>query len=218
MGISNKIRNLIQRVKTQHPGRSNLHYLWLTGNELVWGLYRLIIGKYYLRHCTQVGKFISVNGKPLIKNQGKIYLGDEVRLWSSVSQAKIFVEPGGILRVGQNTRLNGCHISVLEQVTIGKDVRIAPEVYIIDGDFHDVADHFARGKSSPIVIEDDVWLSYRCTVLKGVTIGKGAVVATGAIVTRDVPPYSVVGGIPAKIIRTIPVPALADVPLQTVNS
>jgi maltose O-acetyltransferase len=190
--------------------------------ELIWGVYRLIMGKYYLRHCTKVGKMISVNGKPLIKTHGEIYLGDDVRIWSSVSRAKIFVEPGGVLKVGNNCRLNGCHISVVESITIGNNVRIAPEVYIIDGDFHDVADHFSKGKSKPVVIEDNVWLSYRCSILKGVTIGKGSVVATGAIVTHDVPSYSVVAGIPAKVIRTITnpeaVPQTDEISLQTVNS
>jgi maltose O-acetyltransferase len=54
-----------------------------------------------------------------------------------------------------------------------------------------------------VIIEDNVWLATRCTILKGVTIGHGAVVAAGAVVTRDVPPYTLVGGVPAKIIRYI---------------
>ena len=52
-----------------------------------------------------------------------------------------------------------------------------------------------------IVVEDDVWIGYRATVLSGVRIGQGAVVAAGAVVTNDVPPYAIVGGVPAKILR-----------------
>ncbi len=53
----------------------------------------------------------------------------------------------------------------------------------------------------PIVIEDDVWIGAKVTVLGGVTIGRGAIVAAGAVVTKDVEPYSIVGGVPAKLIR-----------------
>jgi len=54
-----------------------------------------------------------------------------------------------------------------------------------------------------VVIEDDVWLSARVIVLKGVTIGRGAVVAAGAVVTKDVAPHTLVGGVPAKLIRSL---------------
>ena len=52
-----------------------------------------------------------------------------------------------------------------------------------------------------IVVEDDVWIGYRATILSGVRIGQGAVVAAGAVVTKDVPPYAIVGGVPAKVIK-----------------
>jgi acetyltransferase-like isoleucine patch superfamily enzyme len=55
--------------------------------------------------------------------------------------------------------------------------------------------------SAPIAIEDDVWIGCRATILKGVTIGKGSVVAAGAVVTKSCPHHSLIGGIPAKIIR-----------------
>ena len=76
----------------------------------------------------------------------------------------------------------------------------------MDSDFHAVGDLDAPGKSAPITIEDDVWLATRAVVLKGVTVGRGAVVATGAVVTKDVPPYTLVAGVPARPIRTLPRP------------
>lgn len=60
------------------------------------------------------------------------------------------------------------------------------------------ADAISKGD---IIIDDDVWIGYRATVLSGVHIGQGAVVAAGAVVTKDVPPYAIVGGVPAKVIR-----------------
>ena len=53
----------------------------------------------------------------------------------------------------------------------------------------------------PVVIEDDVWVGANVTILKGVTIGHGSVVAAGAVVTKSCPPYSIIGGVPAKILR-----------------
>lgn len=52
-----------------------------------------------------------------------------------------------------------------------------------------------------IIVDDDVWIGYRATILSGVHIGQGAIVAAGAVVTKDVPPYAIVGGVPAKVIR-----------------
>ncbi len=173
-------------------------YLWQ-------GFIKVLSAKIYLRTCQSVGSRVSVNKKPLLVNKGKMYVADEVRIWSNINRAKIFVEKGGELTIGRNSRINGCHISVSQKVTIGNNVRIAPYVIIIDDDYHDVADHFAEtSKKGAITIEDDVWLAMCCKVMKGVTIGRGSVVAMGALVTKDVPPYTVVAGVPAKVIKQIP--------------
>jgi acetyltransferase-like isoleucine patch superfamily enzyme len=166
---------------------------------------RLFWAKIYLRKCQKVGAMVTVSKKPLLVNKGYIELGDSVRVWSTINRAKIFVEKGGVLKVGENSRINGAHISVSQRMEIGKNVRIAPYVIIIDDDYHDIQDHFAEtSKKGNIVIEDDVWLAMSCKILKGVRIGKGSVVATGAVVTKDVPPYTVVAGVPAKVIKNIP--------------
>ena len=83
---------------------------------------------------------------------------------------------------------------------------IAPNVVII-GANHAFADPNktlkSQGSTSKgIVIEDDVWIATNSSILDGVTIGKGSVVAAGAVVNKDVPPYSVVGGVPAKILKS----------------
>lgn len=171
---------------------------------------RVMIAKFYLRKC-KVGKFVSVNGRPVIDNRGEMEFGDQVCIWSKVIPARLYTGRRGKLTVGTNTRLNGVHIDASESVAIGNNVRIAPYTVILDSDFHDVRDHFAKGKSGPIRIEDDVWIATRATILKGVTIGKGAVVAAGAVVTRDVPPYSVVAGVPARVIKYISAAVMAAV-------
>lgn len=167
---------------------------------------RVLLAKWYLRTCTSLGKLISVYQKPLIINKGMIHLGDEVRIWSNINRTKIFVDKGGILTVGRNSRINGVHISVSQQVQIGNNVRIAPYCIIIDNDYHKIDDHFSdEGTRQPIIIEDDVWITMNCMIMKGVRIGKGAVIAAGAVVTRDVAPYTIVGGVPARLIKKMEV-------------
>ncbi|MBP9873243.1 MAG: hypothetical protein KBC60_04350 [Haliscomenobacter sp.] len=77
----------------------------------------------------------------------------------------------------------------------------------MDSDFHGLDHNQMGGNSKPVILEDHVWLATRSMVLKGVRIGKGAVVAAGAVVTKDVPPYTVVAGVPAKVIKHLPRPA-----------
>ena len=74
---------------------------------------------------------------------------------------------------------------------------------VMDADFHAVGELDGHGKTAPIMIGDDVWLATRAVVLKGVTVGSGAVVATGAVVTKDVPPHTLVAGVPARVIRSL---------------
>ena len=85
------------------------------------------------------------------------------------------------------------------RLVIGDCVDIAQETNIWTLG-HDVNDDFHKDKGGDVTIEDHVWIASRVTVLPGVRIGRGAVVATGAVVTRDVPAMVIVGGIPAKVI------------------
>lgn len=89
-------------------------------------------------------------------------------------------------------------------IVIGNDVNISNNVSMWTGQ-HDYNDPYFRsvpGKRGPIIIRDKVWIGPNVTILHSVTIGEGAVVAAGAVVTKDVPPFSLVGGIPAKVIGT----------------
>lgn len=174
--------------------------------EVVRGVFstgiRVMLAKLYLRTC-KIGRYVTVNGRPIIGNKGTMEFGDQVCVWSTIVQAKLYTGRHGKLVVGTNSRLNGVHIDASESVTIGNNVRIAPYSIILDSDFHDIRDHFSKGKAAPVKIEDDAWIATRAMILKGVTIGKGAVVAAGAVVTKDVPPYSVVAGVPAKVVKYI---------------
>jgi acetyltransferase-like isoleucine patch superfamily enzyme len=103
------------------------------------------------------------------------------------------------ITVGDGTYLNrGVEIVAAQSVAIGKDCKIARDVIIMDTDQHELPGQGLL--MSPVVIEDRVWIGARAIILKGVTVGHDAIVAAGAVVTRDVPPRTVVGGVPARVI------------------
>jgi acetyltransferase-like isoleucine patch superfamily enzyme len=113
-----------------------------------------------------------------------------------------FYGPGQIRRagvsIGANSRINrDCMIDVRGGVTIGDNVSISPQVAISTA-AHSAVDPEFRVEIRPVVIEDNVWIGMRATILGGVTLGRGSVVAAGAVVTKDVPPLTIVGGVPAR--------------------
>jgi acetyltransferase-like isoleucine patch superfamily enzyme len=168
------------------------------------GFRRLVTAKLVLFSCTKVGKMVTVRGFPRIEGGGSIIIGDYVKVWSHIGRTHLSVGKNAHLHIGDLTFINtGVIISVRDKVSIGKHCQIANQVIIMDNDFHGVEDRDKPEGPQPIVIEDNVWLATRCMILKGVTIGKGAVVAAGAVVTKDVPSYTLVGGVPAKVIRAI---------------
>jgi len=102
-------------------------------------------------------------------------------------------------------------------LTIGKNVNLSSEVMIWTAQ-HDYRDPHFKAEFRPVVLGDYAWLGPRCILLPGVTLGEGAVVAAGAVVTKDVEPYTLVGGVPAKKIGDRPQgidynPALDAVPM-----
>ncbi|QTN24261.1 acyltransferase [Rhizobacter sp. AJA081-3] len=113
------------------------------------------------------------------------------------------------LRIGDGTYIGRlAHINAWRSVTIGRHVLIADRVFISDAD-HDHADPtrpiLLQGDSfgGPVTLGDGCWIGIGAVILPGVSVGRNAVVAANAVVTRDVPEHTVVGGIPAKVIKPI---------------
>ena len=115
------------------------------------------------------------------------------------------------LSIGDDTSIpKGCVFYCTKApLTIGKKVVFGPRPTIITGDHRiDVVGNYIMDNieklpenDAPVVIEDDVWCGANVTILKGVTIGRGSVIAAGAVVTKSVPPYSIAGGVPAKVLK-----------------
>lgn len=112
----------------------------------------------------------------------------------------------GDVVIGDYTRI-GIHNTIIGPVTIGNHVNLAQSITVtaLNHNFDDANKRIdEQGVStSQTVIDDDVWIGANAVILPGVTIGTHSVVAAGAVVTKDVPPHSLVGGVPAKIIKKI---------------
>jgi len=147
------------------------------------------------------------------KKDNKLEIGD-----GSIIDGTIFFDRDDAkVIIGSNSYVNGSIISA-EEIEIGNDVLIAWGCHIVDHNSHallsvnrarDVKDWYngqkdwSKVKRKRVHISDKAWIGFNSIILKGVTIGEGAVVAAGSVVTKDVPPYTIVGGNPAKLIRPI---------------
>jgi acetyltransferase-like isoleucine patch superfamily enzyme len=173
-------------------------------------------------HCISVFPDVSISVAPssVLSGSGKLELGCK---WPGLryfpSEFKL-AEHSNIIVEGHFYLMTGCHLAIndgatltlgsgyinndatidcFSSITIGHGVAISSGVTIRDSDNHSINGNTAI--SAPIVIEDHVWIGLNATILKGVRIGSGAVVAAGAVVTSDVPRNTLVGGVPAKVIK-----------------
>lgn len=107
---------------------------------------------------------------------------------------------GAKLNLGSSFINSNCKIRCGNKITIGDDCAISHDVTILDSDFHRILNS-NRPVSQPVVIGDHVWVGTRCVIMKGVTIGDGAIIGAGSIVTHDVPAGCLAVGNPAKVIK-----------------
>ncbi len=132
---------------------------------------------------------------------------------------------GGKIKVGDHIYIgSGTVFQAKESIEIGDNVIISNDVLVVDNNSHPTSPTFRLEMSScanymqderwtwkyadskPIRIEDNVWIGKNAVIMKGVTVGKGAIVALRAVVTHDVPPYAIVAGNPARVVKTIQEP------------
>ncbi len=164
--------------------------------------------------------FLKLNKSSVLKLGGNLVLGDNslgknnrssiLRMddgtelitegsFSFYYGADIILFKGAKLKLGKGGFINSdCKIRCHESITIGDYCAISHDFTIMDSDAHKI-----NGVKSikPIVIGNHVWIGTRVTVLKGVNVGDGAIIAAGAVVTKDVPANTMVAGVPAKVIK-----------------
>src|SRR5258705_1097540 len=132
-----------------------------------------------------------------------------------------FEETGGKIQIGNRTFIGRSHLICYRSLVIGDDVIMSWGITIVDHDSHsidwmdrrnDVREWGAGRKNweriahAPVVVSDRAWIGFNVSVLKGVTIGEGAVIGACSVVTQDIPPYALAVGNPARVIRALSPP------------
>lgn len=157
----------------------------------------------YRSRFTSLGGAPQLIGWPEISNDGELHVGKGFTMLCNIAKSSLGIYPQAVLRIGDNVVINnGTIISTRIAITIGEGTGIGYHCLLLDSDGHALAPGMPIHEG-PITIGKHVWLASKVSVLAGVTIGDFAVVATGAVVTRDVPPYAVVAGVPARVIKVL---------------
>ena len=157
---------------------------------------------------TSIDNTLSIwNRSPKNSRPGSIVIGSNVTVMPNVRMVltSIEEEPLSGISIADNVIVNyGAFLSGEGGLFIGRNVLIGPYAMFLSGG-HDIDSdqeiYYAPLKNKPILLEEECWIGAQAKILGGVRIGQGAVVGAGALVTKDVPPYCVVVGIPAKIIK-----------------
>lgn len=163
------------------------------------------------RFGVNYGKNIRGN-RVSLKNNGQINIGDRVSLNSfpagEMSKTGLHCHcKESVITIGNDCNLNGFMVHCRTSVSIGDYCMFGPGSKIIDNDSHrittDIKERREAPESAPVTLEENVWVGMNSLILKGVTIGKNSIVAAHSVVTKPVPENVLVGGIPAKIIKTL---------------
>lgn len=118
--------------------------------------------------------------------------------FTMLGHSSIMVHQNAMLAIGNNTYLNGGSIDCSYSITIGNDCAIADGVKIMDNSWHEIE---LSNESKEIKICSKVWIATNALILPGVKIEEGAIIAAGAVVTKDVPARCMVAGVPARVIK-----------------
>ncbi|MCW2988515.1 MAG: maltose acetyltransferase [Solirubrobacterales bacterium] len=163
-----------------------------------------------LRLCRARGQELQMTGRPyfyegwpIIRAEGPILLGEECRLRGGPVRSRFVARSSGRIEIGAHAGFNfGAEVYSELGITIGDYSSIGPFVTIYDTSFHPV-DEGGKVHAAPVEIGENVWIGRQVLILPGVTIGEHSVVASGAIVTRDIPPRTLVAGNPARPLREV---------------
>lgn len=166
---------------------------------------------YYARRFQSWGIRSTIVKPDLLNNPQGISIGMEVQIGKGARLEAVgwsASKPGPQIQIGNWTSIQYYfHCGAVESVTIGNYVLIAGRVFISDHDHefnHPEKPAIRSGLHvAPVVIEDGVWIGEGAAILKGVRIGQRSVIGANAVVTKDIPPYSVAAGVPARVIKTL---------------
>jgi acetyltransferase-like isoleucine patch superfamily enzyme len=204
---------------TESPLEKARNMPWLVGLELRRRLAWPVVRAQFAWHGIEWGHGWKIFGRPILqKHRGsRIVIGDGLYLRSWPRSNPLAPNHPVVLstrredaaiEIGDDCGFTGSIIVAANHVEIGDRVQIGGNAHVVDFDFHPLnpeerRKNFNAGAHAPIVIRDDVFIGMDALVMKGVTLGEGCVVGAGSVVSRDVPPRTVVAGNPAKVVRDL---------------
>lgn len=164
------------------------------------------------RKGVEAGQGLCINGRLGIHGNGKLVIGRNVTIHSCEDvnpaaggvRTHLTAGTNAVLKIGDGCGLSHCAITAMQSVVIENDVLIGSNTMIADTDFHSVVfeervtGNDSTAKTAPVVIREGAFIGARCIILKGVTIGKRAVVGAGSVVTKSIPDGEIWAGNPAK--------------------
>ena len=212
------------KIDDRMPTTAILAMLWTTGLAFLRGLWR----RPWLggaQGMLFIGKHVTIRN-PRLVNVGRSFVAEDyteiqglsaegVRIGNHVTMARYaMIRPSGYyggeigvgFQIGDGSNIGAfAYMGAAGGIRIGRNVMMGPRVSILaeqhNFDRTDVPMKSQGTVRKGIIIGDDVWLGANCCILDGVTVGEGAIIATGAVVTKDVPPFAIAGGVPARVIR-----------------
>ncbi len=164
------------------------------------------------RNCVVHGKlYVHLFSSAKVKIGNSLYFssGWGVNALCANRRGMIYATYDACITIGNNVGMSSTVLWAHKKITIGNHVKIGGNCIIIDTDAHNMdfklrrSPSTDRGVSSPVVIEDDVFIGMNCLILKGVTIGARSIIAAGSVVTKSIPADCIAGGNPAKVIKRI---------------
>jgi len=182
---------------------------------------RFIVWVKFKFNNVKVGRGMRSFGIPLVDvwigssfTIGDNFLMNNGKLFNAIGRQQsccFIVQRNGVLKIGNNVGISDTAIVCYKSVTISDNVTIGGNVVIYDTDFHslnkehrqDWAVDMQNTKCAPVIIERDAFIGAHSTILKGVTIGEGAIVGAGSVVTKSIPKNEIWAGNPAKFIKSV---------------
>ena len=189
-----RIEHLSSLEKATHGGECWRDISLIAENVCFHPEAKLIIYQPNSRENCQIGDYCHIRGEILVTGNGSFkighhsFIGEGSRIWSQKS-----IQIGSYVLISHLVDIHDSNSHSLDW----RDRR-SEAIYLFENGFPARNETFY---SSPVIIEDDVWIGFKSSILKGVRIGRGAIVGACSVVTKDVPPYTLVAGNPAKIIR-----------------
>lgn len=208
--------SLIQKI-VRVVKKSDIRFLLYERYSLINGGISISLAKFFYGKRFSIKSNYRVWGKIrfLLLGGGSITIGKDFHCVSNRKRAvftlftptHLTIIGDGEIVLGNHVGLNGTTIASRQKISIGDNTMIGPNTIIIDHDGHvawPLEDRWTKqGPIKEIVIENDVWIGMNCMILKGVTIGSGAIIAGGSIVVGDVEPNTVYAGNPARKIKSL---------------